>query len=97
MIVEYEKPLNGAEIARKIGISRQAVSYTIRKSMSKMYDHIIDEGIAESPFQAVTALMVVLGVSTSDNSDIQQFLKMFDKRIIDAVTAEALEKYNIRN
>ena len=32
-----EIPLNGAQIGEELGISRQAVSYSIRKSMKTMY------------------------------------------------------------
>lgn len=96
-MTEYNRPLNGAEIARKLDISRQAVSYTIRKSMGKLYRHILDDGIADSPFNAILSLMVILGVNNSDITDIQAFLKMFDKDIIKEVTDEAKKVYNIRN
>lgn len=94
--IKYETPLNGAEIARELDISRQAVSYAIRKSMGKMYKYILDEGIANSPFQAVLSLMVMLGVNNSDISDVKVFLKMFDKKIIDEVTEEAKQIYVVR-
>lgn len=94
--VIYETPLNGAEIAREMDISRQAVSYAIRKSMRKMYQYVLDEKIAETPFSAVLAMMIMLGVNNSDNSDIQQFLKMFDKDIVNKVKEEAESTYNIR-
>jgi len=94
--MEHTTPLSGAEISREMDISRQAVSYTIRKAMDKMYRHILDVDIADTPFSAILALMVVLGVNNSDNTDIQQFLKMFDKDIINEVTEEALKTYNIR-
>lgn len=95
-IIKYDPPLNGAEIARELDISRQAVSYSIRKSMRKMYQYILDKEIADTPFTAVLALMVVLGVNNSDNGDIQQFLRLFDKDIVDAVVEEARMTYNIR-
>jgi hypothetical protein len=73
------------------------VSYTIRKAMGKMYHHMLEDGTADSPFTAILSLMTVLGVNNSDITDIQQFLKMFDKKIIKDVTEEALDTYNIRN
>jgi hypothetical protein len=94
--LEFNQPLNGAQIARELDISRQAVSYTIRKSMGKMYHFVLDDGIADSPFTAILALMVCLGVNNSDISDVRVFLKMFDKDIIKEVTEEAELTYNIR-
>jgi len=96
MIIQNDTPLNGAEISKRMGITRQAVSYTIRKSMGKMYQYVIDEGIADSPFQAILSLMIALGVNNSDITDIQLFLRLFDKKIIKSVEEEAKSLYNLR-
>ncbi|MCK5020738.1 MAG: hypothetical protein KAS32_27200 [Candidatus Peribacteraceae bacterium] len=96
-MMEYNVPMNGADIARELGISRQAVSCRVRGSMKKMYRFVLDEKIADTPFQAIIALMGILGVTNSDVGDVQQFLKMFDKDIIADVTKEALSTYNIQN
>lgn len=95
-MTEYDRPMNGAEISRELGISRQAVSYTLRRAMGKLYNHMLTDGTADTPFNAILALMGILGVNNSDINDIQQFLKMFDKKIIEEVTEEARKSFNIR-
>lgn len=91
-MIEYTKPMNGSEIAKELGISRQAVSYNIRKAIKKMYNYILEEKIAETPFQAVVVLMHALNVSNGDVSDIKGFLKLFDKSVISSIEEEMLRK-----
>lgn len=93
--MEYNTPMNGAEIARELGISRQAVSYSLRKSMNKMYHYVMSNDMANTPFDAILVLMSVLGVSNSCVSDIEKFLKLFDKSIVNQVKADASSRYNI--
>lgn len=92
---EYNAPMSGAQIASELGISKQAVSHTIRKSMNAMYRHILKKGMADSPFEAILVLMMVLGVENNNMTDIKQFLKLFDKRIIERVKMEAIKTYHI--
>jgi hypothetical protein len=94
--MDYNHPMNGAEIAREIGITRQAVSYTLRKSMIKMYHTVIDKGWAESPFEAVIVLMSILNVNKGDMKDIQEFISLFSLDIQNDVKNDALEKYGER-
>ena len=91
------KPMSGAEIADKLGISRQAVSYSLRKSMKKMYHRVLQDGIAETPFQAILSLMEALKVDSNSVDDVKVFLKLFDKDIIDSVTEEATRTYKVYN
>ena len=89
--------MSGAEIADKLGISRQAVSYSLRKSMKKMYHRVLQDGIAETPFQAILSLMEALNVDSNSVDDVKVFLKLFDKDIIDSVTEEATRTYKVYN
>lgn len=88
--------MNGAEIAKELGISRQAVSYSIRKSMKKMYKYVLTEGIANSPFQAALALMDVLNVNKGSISDIKEFISLFDKDIYKQISNDAASQFNIK-
>jgi predicted transcriptional regulator len=90
------RQLNGSEIAKELGISRQAVSYSIRKSMGKMYGYILSSKIADTPFQAILSLMIMLGMNHSDVKEVEKFVNMFDKKIIDDVKKEAMALYNIK-
>jgi hypothetical protein len=90
------KPMNGAEIAREIGITRQAVSYTLRKSMVKMYKYILEKKWAESPFDAMVVLMTVLGVNNGDMKDVNDFISLFSLDIQSSIKEDAKNIYGDR-
>ncbi len=88
-----EIPLNGAQIGNELGISRQAVSYSIRKSMKKMYKYVLENDIAETPFDAVLSLMSILGINDSDCDDVKGFIKLFSKDIQKEIKNNAISIY----
>jgi predicted transcriptional regulator len=88
--------LNGSEIARKLGMTRQAVSYSIRKSMKKLYKRVVNLGLAEKPFDVILVLMEILNVSSNSLSDLKEFLKLFDDDIMKLVINDAKNTYNIK-
>jgi len=89
-------PMNGAEIAREIGITRQAVSYALRRSMAKMYKFVLDQGWAESPFEAIIILMKILNVNNGSTKDVNDFLSLFNLDIQEEVKKDALNRYGER-
>ena len=95
MNCEIRKPMSGSEIAKEMGMSRQAVSYSIKKSMKKMYKRIKNLGMADTPFQIILVLMTVLNVNSSVE-EIKNFMKLFDEDITKAVMEDAKNTYNIR-
>ena len=88
--------MNGAEIAREIGITRQAVSYAIRRSMAKMYNYVIEQGWAESPFDAIVVLMKILNINNGSIDDVYEFLSLFNLDIQEEVKKDALNQYGER-
>ena len=91
-----EVPLNGSEIGKQLGISRQAVSYSIRKSMKSMYYYILEKGMANTPFDAVLVLMSMLGVNDGDINDVKGFIKLFSKDIREDIQNDAITIYGIK-
>jgi len=94
MIYEKQKPMNGSEIARELGMTRQAISYSIRKSMKKLYKRVINLGLAEKPFQVILVLMESLNIN-SNVEDLKEFIKLFDDDIIKLVMDDARKTYNV--
>lgn len=88
-------PKNGSEIAKDLGMTRQAVSVSIRKSIKKMYKRVISLGIADTPFQAVLVLMEVLNVNSNSPKDIKEFIRLFDKDIMELIKEDAKKIYNL--
>ena len=75
------KPMNGEEIAQELGITRQAVSYSLRKSMDTMYKYAL-ANYADTPTEAVVALMRVLGVQAGTVEDFKEFISYFNDDIM---------------
>jgi hypothetical protein len=96
MSCEMRNPMNGSEIAKSLGMSRQAVSYSIRKSMKKMYKRVINLGMADSPFDATLVLMGVLNINSNSISDTKEFLNLFDDDTQKLIVDDAKNKYNIQ-
>jgi len=88
-----ETPLNGSQIGKELGISRQAVSYSIRKSMKKMYKYVLENDLANNPFDAVLTLMSILGVNEGNTDDIKGFIGLFDKEIRKEIETDAEQIY----
>ena len=86
------KPMNGEQIAKHIGITRQAVSYSMRKSMDKMYYYVLNK-YADTPTEAVVALMRVLGVEAGTVEDISEFISYFNNDIMDDIKLDIQKTY----
>jgi predicted transcriptional regulator len=76
-----ERAISGSEIANELGITRQAVSQTLKSSMKKCYKSILKHKFAESPYDAAVALMIFLKVDHGDDQDVKEFFGLFPKEI----------------
>jgi len=85
--MERVRSKTGSEIAREMGISRQAVSQTLKRSIKKIYDGLLERGITDNPTQTLMYMMEWFGLT--DDEDIQQFYDMFPKKIKDEVKMHA--------
>jgi len=91
--IAYQIPMNGQEIADYVGITRQAVSYTLRKSLNKMYSYVLQNDLADSPFDAIIVLMKMLRVTNGNTTDVFDFLSYFNKDIQNDVKSDAVKIY----
>lgn len=85
-------PLNGSEIAKELGITRQSVSQTLKKGLNKLYYKILDEGIADTPFDAVLAMMITFKLHTTTQDDLIDFLYLLPNGIRREVEKDARER-----
>lgn len=93
----YNQPMNGSQIAKELGISRQAVSFALRKAVVKMYKEVLRQGYADSPFDAIYTLMTMLGLNDGNITDIQEFVDLFPKDIQNAFKSDAICTFNIKS
>jgi predicted transcriptional regulator len=88
--------MNGTEIAKELGISKQAVSFAIKKSMNKMYYEVQRQGYSERPFDTAITLMEMLKVNNGSVKDIKEFISLFSKDIQKEIQLDAVMHFNIR-
>ena len=84
----YEQK-TGADIARELGITRQAVSSTLKRAMKKAY---MEARKIEnwSPFEAAVAMSIMFG---QQNENVNKFFKLFPPDIRKEIEADAKEKF----
>ena len=71
--------MSGAEIAKEMGITRQAVSNTLKRALEKMYKGMKKDGNT-SPFE--TAANIAVGLSIGDSGeDWKKFFNLFPPAI----------------
>jgi len=85
---EISEQMSGAAIAKELGISRQAVSNTLKRAMKKAYIEArkIDKS---SPFEAAVILSQIFD---QGEDDIKKFFKLFPPDIRKEIEADAREK-----
>jgi predicted transcriptional regulator len=65
--------MTGAEIGKELGITRQAVSNTLKRAMKKFFLELKKE-IGGSDFEVAVSMMIGLGV---EDTDANNFFKLF--------------------
>ena len=87
-----EKPMSGSEIARLLGITRQTVSATTKRALTKMFYIVQQKQLADDPFEAMLVLMSMCHISDGSMEDVFSFLSLFPQEIRDAVTESSPKK-----
>ena len=78
--------MTGAEIAKELGITRQAVSNTLKRAMKKMFISMKKDNPDMSDFDVAVSLQVGLGV---DDVDVKKFFKLFPPDVRKKIEASA--------
>ena len=96
MCLKMIKPMTGSEIADELGISRQAVSQSLKKSMKKIYRQVKKLRLAEEPFEIVLIMMEVFNVNKASKQDVEEFYCLFPKDLQNDIRKNAKEIYGHR-
>jgi DNA-binding transcriptional regulator LsrR (DeoR family) len=85
---DIPREMTGAEIAKELGISRQAVSNTLKRAMKKVY---IEAKKLEnwSPFEAAVAISQMFG----QDADLNKFFRLFPPDVRKEIEKDAREKF----
>jgi len=87
-----DKPLTGAEIARELNITRQAVSNNLKRAMTKVYDEIKRSEKSWGPFETATAMSQMFGVEQDSAEELKKFFKLFPPKIRKEIEADAFQQ-----
>ena len=85
------KPMTGTEIAKKLNISRQAVSNILRRALSKVFRqtkrmYLKNAGKIPNNFEIINDISQMFNV---DDDDLKKFYRMFPSEIRKKIKADA--------
>lgn len=79
----------GAEIAKELGITRQAVSNTLKRAMAKVYAETRKLEKGWTPFEVAAAMSIIFNV---EEIEIAKFFKLFPPKIRKEIENDALKR-----
>lgn len=83
-MITFVPPKTGEEIAKDIGISRQAVSQHLKRAIRKFYTETKKLDSSWGPFDTAVVMSVMLNIGESDlNKFLSLFPPMLKKKIKD--------------
>jgi DNA-binding transcriptional regulator GbsR (MarR family) len=87
-----DKPMTGAEIARELNISRQAVSNNLKRAMTKVYTEVKKGEPSWGAFETAVAMSQMFGVEQDSPEELKKFFKLFPPKIRKEIEADAFTK-----
>jgi predicted DNA-binding protein YlxM (UPF0122 family) len=81
---------DGSDIAKKLGITRQAVSNTLKRAMRKFYMGVKEMNPEFGPFEAATQMMKMFEVS--DDEDVNKFFRLFPREIREEIRIDVMQQ-----
>lgn len=87
------KPMTGSEIARELNITRQAVSQTLKSGVRKMYNEILKQDFADTPFDALVAMMYGFNLHEASHEEIVDFFFLLPNDIRREIKKDARCKF----
>lgn len=90
--MEQVRPLNGAEIAEQLGMSRQSVSNILKRAMRKFYIQARKFDKTWGPFETSCAMMRMLRIDNNEE-EIKKFYMLFPPDVRNEIEKDALENH----
>ena len=80
--------MSGAEIAAELGITRQAISNTLKRAMKKLFLETKKMDKSWDNFDCAISLAQMLGVAQDSGEEIKKFFKLFPPDIRKQIEAD---------
>jgi len=88
----FERPMTGAQIARELGITRQAVSNNLKRAMTKVYAEVKKTEKGWGPFETAVAMSQMFGVEQDSPEELKKFFKLFPPKLRKEIEADAVSQ-----
>lgn len=97
MIFEQKgRPMTGAQIAKDLGITRQAVSNTLKRALDKAFAEAKKMDSSWDNFDTAVVLSQIFGVEQDSEEELKKFFKLFKpatRKSIEQDAAKYLSKF----
>lgn len=88
----FERPMTGAQIARELGITRQAVSNNLKRAMTKVYADVKKIEKSWGPFEVAVAMSQMFGVEQDSQEELKKFFKLFPPKLRKEIEQDAVSQ-----
>lgn len=73
--------MTASEISKELGITRQGVSQALKSGLRKLYRKILRTKIADTPFDAICAMMCCFGLHRASHDEVVDFIYLLPNDI----------------
>ena len=88
------RPMSGSDIANELGISRMAVSQSLKRSLKKIYYSLKKKNKHSDPFQVAVTMSQILRVSSDCDKEMEKFFNLFPAEIKNEIKHHAKKHQN---
>lgn len=81
--------MTGAEIAKELGVTRQAVSNTLKRTLGKLISAVRKDHPEWDYFDSAVSIMTFLDV---EENDMSKFFKLFPPKVRDKIEYDARKR-----
>ncbi len=85
--ITFTRAMNGEEIAKSLGVTRQNVSNLLKRAMKKVYYEVSKLDESWSPFQIATVITQMFNVTNQE--DITKMFNLFPPDIKQCIESDA--------
>ena len=89
---KFERPMTGAQIARELGITRQAFSKNLKRDMTKLYAQVRKTDKDLGLFETAVAMSQMFGVEQDSPEELKKFFKLFPPKLRKEIEQDAVSQ-----
>jgi len=83
----FDHPMNGAEIAAELGITRQDVSQLLKRALVKVYNNVRVLEPQSKPFEVCSLMCEILNVDQTPE-ELRKFFRLLPRHLKETILAD---------